>query len=185
MGVFGQSLFAMPPRVRGVQLKRFSAYHAQCLLELDSPFITGAREPTAGETATALVVCASRRSDGLETVQRLLGSRWQGFKWSVKWMFGGYVDAANALADHIAESAKCPQTWQHTDGGSGGNTGADWPFYIVSVIARTMQGIAYTDLWDMPLAELMCHKTIIAEDNGQVEIAERDLEFARKRKEAE
>ncbi len=184
MGVFGQSLFATPPRVGGVQLQPFSAFHAQALMELDSPFITGTRDPVEGETAVALVVCSSLRKDGLSRVQRLLSSPWARLCWNVRWLFRDHTTAANELAEHVTSSAVCPQTWEEQGDGKGSSTGADWPYYVVSIMAQNLHGIPFDELWDMPLAELICHKVILAEANGQVKIAERDLENMRKLKES-
>ena len=108
MGVFGKALFATPPTIAGVQLQPFSAYHAQALMELDSPFIMGGREPTAGETAVALTVCSCTRADGLGRVAELLGSNWQRMRWNVKWMFRSLPEAANALADPPSDVTSTP-----------------------------------------------------------------------------
>lgn len=183
MGVFGQSLFATPPRVGGIQLQPFSAFHAQALMELDSPFITGDRDPEKGETAVALTVCSSLRSDGLGRVVRLLSSPVRRLCWLARLSVRSHTKIANALADHITASAQCPETWQDSCDGKGSTTGADWPYYVVSIVAQNIHGINYAELWDMPLAELICHKVILAEANGQVQIAEQDLAFLRDKEE--
>jgi len=149
-------------------------------MELGSPFITGDRDPTEGETVAALVVCTSRRRDGLRRVERLLRSPWKRFCWSITWLLIDHASVANALAEHVTESAQCPETWEEVGDKGGTKTGADWPYYIVNVIARNLNGISYDDIWDMPLGELICHKVIIGEDNGQLQIAERELAELRK-----
>ena len=185
MGVFGKALFATPPKLGGVQLRPFSAYHAQALMELDSPFITGKEEPTAGETATALIICSSLRADGLAPVERALRSWRERLRWNLRWLRYDLDETANALSDYIVSSSESPRIWENTEE-AGSVTGADWPFYIVSICAQNMHGIAYDDLWDMPLSELICHKAIIGETNGAYEIAERDFKMIEsKRQESE
>ena len=170
MGVFGQAIIATPPKIGGVQLRAFSAFHALALQELDSPYFTAEREPTIGETTAALLVCSSRRADGLRKVASYSRARW----W-LCWLFHSHERLGQELAEHISESVRTPQTWKKEGEIAGKTTGAAWPYYVVSVIAQNFNGIPYSDLWDMPLAELVCHKVILAECNNDVEIAENEL----------
>ena len=180
MGAFGQALFATPPVIGGVQLLPFSAFHAQALMELDSPFLSGERDPTWGETASALIICSSCRADGLGRLANAMRSPAARAVWNVKRIIHGEEDTGNELAYHIRESMVCPVLWEK--GNSGGkSSGADWPFYVVSTIAREFNGFDYETLWDMPIGELLCHKVILSEASGSVEIAERDLRFREKR----
>ena len=181
MGVFGQSILSTPPIIGGVQLNPFSAFHALALLELDSPYITGERDPSYGETTAALMVCASQRIDGLRRVAGFSRLRW----W-LYWAIHDHAKIANALAEHISESVRCPQVWVDSNEGAPKRTGAAWPFYVVSVVAQHINGMRYGDIWDMPLSELVCHKAIISECNDGPQIAESEIENieARRRKKA-
>ena len=181
MGVFGQSILSTPPIIGGVQLRSFSAFHALALLELDSPYITGERDPSYGETTAALMVCASQRVDGLRRV-----AGYSRLRWWLYWAVHDHAKIGNALADHIQESVQCPRVWRESGEVSAKRTGASWPFYVVSVVAQHINGMRYADIWDMPLSELVCHKAIIGECNGDTEIAEAEIENieARRRKKA-
>jgi hypothetical protein len=185
MGAFGQSLFATPPHIGGVQLNPFSAYHAQALLELDSPLLEGKGTPTRGDVATALIVCGGKRADGLGRVVDAMGSPWQRLRWNLRFLRNNWIQAGNDLVDHIIASTKGPETWDAIGAGGGKDaiTGADWPFYVVSIMAQNFPTMDYEALWDMPLQELFCHKVILAEVNGQVEIADRELRLLRGAKE--
>lgn len=182
MSVFGQSIFATPPAIGGVQLRTFSAFHALALMELDSPYIGARREPTEGDTMAAILVCSMRRADGLDAIRRALSSNLTRARWSLYWLFHDHVKTGNAIADHIAASMAYPEVWRDTGDGESKSTGADWPYYVVSVISQNMHGIAYNDIWDMPLAELNCHKAIITECNGDAQIAENELRLIENRR---
>jgi hypothetical protein len=183
LGVFGQSIFATPPVIGGVQLRAFSAYHALALMELDSPYMGARREPTEGDTATAILVCSMRRVDGLEAIRRALSSPIARIRWALYWLFHNHVKTGNDISDHITASMAYPEVWRDTGDGDCKSTGADWPYYVVSVIAQNMHGVAYVDIWDMPLAELNCHKAIITECNGDAQIAENELRLIESRRE--
>ena len=179
MGVFGQSILATPPRIGGVQLRVFSAFHALALLELDSPYVTGEdRDPSYGETVAALMVCASQRADGFRKA-----ASWSRVKWWLYWLTHDHATVANALADHIGASAQCPKVWVESKEVAAKTTGAAWPFYVVSIAAQHLHGIDYGQIWDMPLGELMCHKAIISECNGGPQIAENELANIERRRE--
>jgi len=183
MGVFGQSLFATPPRIGGVQLRAFSAFHALALMELDSPYICdGGEEPTEGDTATALLICSMTKADGLQGVWRRVSSLRSRLRWSLYWLTHDHAKAGNALAEHITASVRYPAMWHDANDGDGKSTGAPWPYYMVSVIAQNLHGIDYEALWDMPLTELNCHKAIITECNGDMQIAENELKIMENRR---
>jgi len=185
VGIFAQSLFATPPRVGGVQLTPFSAYHAQALIELDSPYLLPDVEITAGDTTAALIVCSSLRADGLNPVLRFSQSKRVRASWWLYWVFHNHETIAGILQDHILSSMRPPATWVDVEGGGGSSTGASWPYYAVSVCAQELHGIPYLHLWDMPLAELFCHKAIIGERNGDYKIAESELDARKRRAESQ
>ncbi|MCP4528935.1 MAG: hypothetical protein GY833_23950 [Aestuariibacter sp.] len=179
MGVFGKAIFATAPKIAGVQLHQFSAYHALALMELDSPYITGNRDPEIGDTTMAIELCATQRADGLESA-----FGYSRFRWFVYWMFHDHAKIANALSEYITSSAEYPAIWRNKEADSGSSTGAAWPFYIVSVVSQELNGIDYEKIWDKPLAELICHKAIIGERNNDFEIAEKEIENIEARREA-
>ena len=124
MGAFGQALFSVPPTIGGVHLRPFSAYHAQALMEMDSPFIEG-RNPTIGETVTALVVCRSCRRDGLVPIVGVLGNPIRRVMWSIRVMLYGHARTANARAEHVVSSMTTPRTWEGGKDGGGGMSEAE------------------------------------------------------------
>ena len=185
MSVFGQALFATPPRIGGVQLRAFSAFHALALMELDSPYMRDGQEPTEGETAAAVIVCSLTRADGLEALRKRINSPLSRLRWGAYWLTHDHAETGNELAQHIAASIRYPEVWHDTGDGEAGSTGASWPYYVVSVIAQHLHGVAYDALWDMPLVELNCHKAIITECNGDAQIAENELKVLEDRRQRE
>jgi len=179
MGVFGKAIFATAPKLGGVQLHQFSAYHALALMELDSPYITGDRNPSMGDTSMALELCGTQREDGLE-----YACNYSRFGWFVYWIFHDHVKVANALSEHITSSTEHPEIWRKETEGTPSSTGAAWPFYVVSVVLQHIGGLDYGNAWDMPLSELICHKAIIGECSGDFDIAEKDIEAIEARRRA-
>lgn len=173
-GVFGQSLYACGGSVAGLRLQPFSPHHALVLLEIESPYMRGGAV-TMGDTTAALIVCRSRRSDGVTGILRLSQSVITRIRWRLWWLFRSFDKADAELSDYITASVRHPEMWVEKSEGGSKSTGAPWPYYIVSLIAQEMPSIPYADLWDMPLAELACHKAIIDERSGGAEIAEDEL----------
>jgi hypothetical protein len=183
-GVFGQSLYACGcSTVAGLRLQPFSAHHAMLLLEIESPYITGGAV-TVADTTAALIVCRTRKVQGIGPYARFCASWFCRLLWRVWWVFRSHDNVCNELQDHIFSSCKYPQMWIAEESNKGKSTGAPWPYYLVSLIAQEIPSIPYADLWDMPLSELSCHKAIIDERSGGAEIAESDLQELRKLKEA-
>jgi len=185
VSVFARSILSDAPEIGGVRLKAFSAFHALALLELDSPYILGGRDPEWGDTIAALLVCSSVRGDKLGKVLQWHTSPFRAVRWWLYTITHNHAKIGNELAEHIVGSIEFPPVWEKTGGDREHTTksGANWAFYIVSVVARSLHGIKYNELWDMPLSELICHKAIIAEENGDIEIAESELKNIKKRRE--
>jgi len=182
MGVFGKAILATPSVIGGLSLRAFSAFHAQALLELDSPYIRGGYV-SVGDTVAALLVCQSRKADGLSKVIRWQCSLLSRLGWLLYFWRNDHAEISAMLASHIISSIDVPRTWEEVGGGGGcSKTGAAWPFYLVSVVAQEIAGIAYDDIWDMPISELICHKSIIGERAGSLKISENDLEFIERKR---
>lgn len=171
MSVFDRSIIAGNARIGGVELRCFSAFHALALMTVDSPYITRRRLPSKGDTTVALTICALTRSDGIGAVEQSLAS----FSWRWYWLWHNHTKISDQLFDYIANSVEFPRVWESPKEKKGSNSGAPWPYYLVNTIARHIPCIKYDSLWDMPIAELICHKAIIAEDNGAFQIAENDI----------
>jgi hypothetical protein len=185
VSVFGGSILASPPVIGGVMLNHFSAFHALALIEIESPYIEGG-EVTVGDTAAALLICKSTRKDGLSKVEKAQKSIWKRICWNLYWLINDHAKISEELSEHITASIEVPDIWQDTAPDSGGSskTGAPWPYYVVGVVASDVNGIDYGLIWDMPLAELICHKVIIGERNGQYRIAHSELKAREKRRKA-
>lgn len=185
MSAFDRSIIATGAKVAGCRLRPFSAFHAMALLSIDSPYMHGtSAEVTPADTAVALAICRSVRSDGLSKVDRVLsfGGRVRGV---FCWLFRNHRTAASQLLEHINASVEFPEVWeQQREGDKAKPSGAPWPFYLVSIMAQQLHGIDYDDLWNMPIAELICHKAIMGESHGAYQIAENDLAKIRRRRAA-
>jgi hypothetical protein len=174
-----------------LKLRPFSPHHAQALLEIESPYICeeGAESDCSKwDTTAALAIIRSRRKDGMTPVARLDGGILCRLRWRLWWLFRRHRKVALQLSEYVAAGCRFPEMFTPADseGGGAASTGADWPFYLVSVIAQEVPSIPYRDLWDMPVSELAGHKAIISERSGGATIAEKALrKLARIRQEKE
>lgn len=178
--VFGQSLYACGGTVAGKRLQPFSAHHAMMLIEIESPYIEGG-SVSLWDTTAAMIVCCSNRADGASVLARFCDSFWARLGWRLWWLVHSHTIISEEMQDYISTSVKAPEVWIEKDF-NGSSTGAPWPYYIVSVIGQEMPSIEYDRLWDMPLAEMACHKAIIDERSGGAQIAENELKIIEKRR---
>lgn len=173
MNAFDLALFMAPGRVCGFKLKPFSPYQLALMKFLESPFVTEGVEIDWRDCALALLVCRSRREDGLRLVNRFAGSPLYRLYFWARIKAAGWVKVARDMQRHIAEYHKYPETWQATAIGQAAttNSGAPTEWFIVALIAQETS-IDPALIWDMSLIDLCCHKAIFDERNGGSEIAE-------------
>lgn len=163
----------------GYQLKPFSAYHATCLLMLDSPFVHGG-SPSYGDIMTALMVCSGNRRTGMSRAIDFQNSRLRQVWWSIRLFFSSIGKVIAAIDNHINAYKDFPQIATPIGPRAQSDivakkTGAPWAYFIVSVMWQRT-GADLDKIWDMPLCELACHKAIKDELEGLHEIADGLLE---------
>jgi len=177
MNVFEKSLFIRAGSVLGHRLKPFSAFHSICLNMFESPFLTGG-EPNRGDIATAILICTSDSSTGLDKVLRFQNSRISRWVWTLRLYLSNPEKVISALSSHISNYFDYPQVGVEIGPDKKTairKTGAPWQYFMVSVMWQ-QTGARLKDIWDMPLCELACHKAIHDEMNGLIEIADGLLE---------
>ena len=176
MNVFDRSLFMRPGRVLGAQLRPFSAFHAAALNVIQSPFLEGGLV-SWGDLVAAVLVCQSKRSDGLDTVLSFTNDLAEKLYWRVRTRFMNLQKESDKLNEHIAAYFDYPEGGSPRTNGKSDvkHTGAPWAFFVVSYM-WTNTDASLEELWDMPLVELNCHKAIFDESNGGFEIGTSLLE---------
>lgn len=176
MNVFEKSLFIQSGSVLGHELKPFSAFHASALMLLGSPFMNGGTA-SGGDIATAIIICSSSKKDGIGKVIAFQNSRIARAVWAFRLYLADRRMIADQLTNHIMSFFDYPQTGSiiGKDKGAIRKSGAPWTYYLVSRIWQKT-GSDLDALWNMPLCELGCHKAIIDEQDGMIEIADGLLE---------
>ena len=167
MDAFEKSLYVKPGSILGYALRPFSAFHASSLSLLDSPFLKESCGLGWGDLVTAILVCTSKREDGLDKVLLFQNSMAYRLYWRFKLLLCNISNEMQKMDSHIETYFDYPEVWAQ-EGGK--RSGAPWYYYMVSLFWQ--RGVNSLDeLWDMPLVELSCHKAILDELKGGAEIA--------------
>jgi hypothetical protein len=158
--VYFQSVLMTPPRIMGVQLRPFSAYHALVLLQFDSPFMLAGGKPDVGDLIFALNVLSYGYEDGLEDIKAYR------LKWFIRMLFTKQATIDKAIADidaHIDGYAEYPEIWASKDDKS---SAVPWPFRVTATILRRYRGFSEAQAWDMGLCKASCYRACYVEDCG-------------------
>lgn len=177
MNVFDKSIFIEPGKVLGKDLLPFSAFHASCLALVESPLLS-AGLPAWGDLVTAVLICTSRKKDGLSKYLRFTNSKLYRLYWRIKIMCHKKSKVIDQIVNHISAYYDFPDVGEKAELSgkkSTARSGAPGFHFIVSAIWQST-GARLNDIWDMPLCELACHKAMQDEMGGGVEISTSLLE---------
>lgn len=156
-------------------MQPFSAYHALCLMQFDSPFIFAGDEPGLGDIAQALCIMAEGFDDHLKKTLRLCNSTPYSLRWSWRlWLMGKKKRQAviDQINKHIEFYGKYPKLWS-ANGEKG--SGVPWPFLVAGLIWRSYK-CTEAEAWDMGLIRASCYRALVAEENGLDIVDEQGLE---------
>lgn len=183
MNVFYKSILVEPGKVGGVQLLPFSAFHAMCLYVLQSPFAAtdgncNTEQISLGDIITVILICSGNSKKGFKKYLRFQNSKIRRAIWALRISLYNKDKLINDIINHLNCYLAAPQVAEpigNTAKAKAKKSGAPWPYYIVSMLWQETQG-QLSELWDMSVTELACHKSIFEERNCGAEIADRLLE---------
>jgi hypothetical protein len=166
--LFFKSVLIQPPKIMGVQLRPFSAYHALVLMQFDNPFIS--REPVSNsDIAAALTIMSQGVNDKLSRFMALENSKIYRAYWLCKLFLSGDKKLELVIADiraHIGGYTDLPEIRESWSGKSSGKgSGVPWPFRIAATVWKNFP-CKENDAWDMPLNKAACFRACHAEDCG-------------------
>ena len=164
---FLRSLFVMPPKCLGCQLRPFSAYHLAALQLLESPLAIGG-EVTHDDLVLAVFVCSHGITDGprklfpvpdMAEVRDMAGR----YNWEYE---------REVFNQYAADYMMFPEIWSKESGNSK-RSALPVPWLLVCDVLRNHGGITRQQAWDMPLCELAGYRIALAEANGMDIVDER------------
>jgi len=171
-----------PPRICGVRLQPFSAWHALVLIAIDSPFALGARPVALRDLLLALAVCSSRWS--ADHARRLRALRAL-FRWdwlaslALAWLAlrtrrDGLARAAGELCQYMSAYTDRPGYWAKEGGAM---SRVPLPAHVVGTMLSHF-GLSEARAWNMPLGLAFTYQAVHAEECG-AELADEELDDAR------
>jgi hypothetical protein len=168
--VFEKAMFAHPPRIAGVRLNPFSAFHLLALQTLGSPFALGGQINT-NDIVTCLVVCSSRYDDGLTRYERFANSFIRRAAWFINLVFRDLDEITHDLIEYVESYLEQPEYWTDADAPKSKVPAA---YNVVVTVLTNLSQITEQEAWDMSLPKLNCYYACIAEQFG-AKLADQDI----------
>ena len=177
---FLQALFVQPSLVMGKQLQPFSAFHAACLMLVNSPFLSGG-ELTHCDVSTAVYLCSLTWEDRGDVLSPNLTSI---AEWGNKHVETDMLDITKQIESHLSDCMRFPELWVK-ETGANSDSGVPFPFRLVATVLSNCSGITEAEAWDMPLSRLAGYRACIAEDNGAEILTDRQRELIKQAQQAQ
>lgn len=177
MNVFLKSALVQPPRVLGVRLRPFSAWHALVLAALENPYAVGGERSTSA-LIEGVLVCRNPwhpGGDPLPSLLRFSRSRWCRFLWWWRCVARNIDRATDEFGRYVVEYQRHPTYWESTSGAAE-RSGVPLPFYVSHILSAYC-GMDESRAWNMPLSMALCHVAAVAESKG-ASVADAELAAA-------
>jgi hypothetical protein len=148
-------------------------------MAIDSPYLTEGKSVGVGDLAAGLAICSDGYDDKMATMLNMSNSKVERLKWWWKWHRARGIQTEEAFEEwhrYLEVFFDAPSIWSDA---KGKNSGALWPFYVVTTLLVNIGSLTEQEAWDMPLTRAFCYKAVIAENNG-AKIAEDDIAKAEK-----
>lgn len=160
---FYEAFINCPHKVLGKKLKPFSLTHCLYLEAIESPFMAvingGEANITRKDLELAVLICSS--DDPLGEISRAYALRNIGMK------FHRFKRGCTRFLSYLTDFVTVPELWDKTEGENVLN--APW-ILSKATLLLTKTSMSLSEIWNMPLGELLWYSACIAEHAGVAEI---------------
>ena len=171
LGIFAKAFLVKPPKILGIQLRPFSAYHALVLQMLESPFLAGERPVTIEDLLTGILVCSEGYKANLRAYLRFQNSRLSKTIWALRLLFRNTDQARLDFAEYVRTYLVAPSYWMKDDQRM---SKVPYPFRISVTILENIGSMRPEEVWDMGLTLVACYKACIDETHG-ADLADKEI----------
>lgn len=160
---FYEAFINIPHKVLGKRLKPFSLTHCLYLEAIDSPFMKvingGEVNITRKDLELAVMICSS--DDPMREISKAYNAKNIGMK------FHSFKRGCTRFLSYLTDFVTVPELWDKTEGENALN--APW-ILSKATLLLTKTSMSLTEIWNMPLGELLWYTACIAEHSGVAEI---------------
>ena len=160
---FYEAFINLSHKVLGKRLKPFSLTHCLYLEAIDSPFmkvINGDEaQITRKDLELAVMICLS--AEPLKEISRAYSLK------NIPMKFHSFKRGCTQFLSYLTDFVTLPELWDKTEGNHALN--APW-ILSKATLLLTKTNMSLSEIWNLPLGELLWYSACIAEHSGVAEI---------------